>query len=58
MVACINFPGSWHDSGVCVSFTQSVDMLLGIYAVCVDQELPRSGDLYDKFVNHANFQEN
>jgi hypothetical protein len=48
--ACINFPGSWHDSQVSVSLIDKVITSIGDYAFCVDQGFPRSGELYDKFV--------
>ena len=48
--ACLNFPGSWHDSTVCSALIDHVIQNIGTYALCVDQGFPRSGDLFDKFV--------
>ena len=48
--AAINFPGSWHDSAVALQFIRLVISKIGMYALCVDQGFPRSGDLYDRFV--------
>jgi hypothetical protein len=48
--ACINFPGSWHDSQVATSLIAKVVDNLGNYKICVDQGFPRSGDLLNKFV--------
>ena len=50
LYACLNFPGSWHDSQVAASFIEKVRRDIGVYAFCVDQGFPRSGDLYDKLV--------
>jgi len=47
--ACINFPGSWHDSQVSLSLIAVVENI-GAFKICVDQGFPRSGDLLDKFV--------
>lgn len=48
--ACINFPGSWHDSSVSYSLIQRVIDEVNGFALCVDQGFPRKGLLYDKFV--------
>ena len=48
--ACLNYPGSWHDSQVCAPLIDIVVREIGQYAFCVDQGFPRSGDLFDKFV--------
>jgi hypothetical protein len=48
--ACINFPGSWHDSQVASNFIRQVVNNIGDYKICVDQGFPRSGDLLNKFV--------
>jgi DDE superfamily endonuclease len=48
--ACINYPGSFHDSQVAVGLIRCVLEHLGRYKICVDQGFPRSGDLFDKFV--------
>jgi hypothetical protein len=48
--ACINFPGSWHDSQVSLSLIAKVVENIGAFKICVDQGFPRSGDLLDKFV--------
>lgn len=48
--ACINYPGSWHDSQVCSSLKRIVIERIGEFALCVDQGFPRSGDLEGKFV--------
>jgi hypothetical protein len=48
--ACINFPGSWHDSSVCESLIEIVLEKIGVYAFCVDQGFTRNGELYGKFV--------
>jgi hypothetical protein len=45
--ACINYPGSCHDSQVAVSLFKIVLERIGNY---VDQGFPRQGDLYDKLV--------
>lgn len=48
--ACINYPGSWHDSQVSASLIDVVIRKIGNYSFCVDQGFPRSGELFDKFV--------
>jgi hypothetical protein len=48
--ACINYPGSWHDSQVAHSLIAKVVQNIGEYKLCVDQGFPRSGDLFNKFV--------
>jgi len=48
--ACINFPGSWHDSQVILSLIAKVVENVGAFKIYVDQGFPRSGDLLDKFV--------
>ena len=48
--ACINNPGSWHDSQVCRPLVDKVIKSIGEYAFCVDQGFPRSGELYDRFI--------
>jgi hypothetical protein len=48
--ACINFPGSWHDSQVATSLIAKVIENIGEYKICVDQGFPRTGDLLNKFV--------
>jgi len=48
--ACLNSPGSWHDSQVCASLIAKVLRSIGVYKICVDQGFPRSGELYDKLV--------
>ena len=48
--ACINFPGSWHDSMVCQSLVDVVMRKIDVYALCVDQGFPMTGDLMDSFV--------
>jgi hypothetical protein len=48
--ACINYPGSWHDSQVAASLIDVVIRKCIDYAMCVDQGFPRSGMLLDKFV--------
>jgi hypothetical protein len=48
--ACINFPGSWHDSRVCTDLIEAVLENIGIHAICVDQGFPRGGELLGVFV--------
>lgn len=48
--ACLNFPGSWHDTSVSQDLVAMCLKKLGRYAMCVDQGFPRNGDLYDVFV--------
>ena len=48
--ACINYPGSFHDSQVSAGLIRCVLEYIGRYKICVDQGFPRSGDLFDKFV--------
>ena len=45
-----NYPGSWHDSTVAQDLINLVISKIGIYAMCVDQGFPRSGDLHGRFV--------
>jgi DDE superfamily endonuclease len=48
--AADNYPGSWHDSTVAQDLINIVVSKIGVYALCVDQGFPRSGDLHDRFV--------
>ena len=48
--AAINYPGSWHDRQVCSKLIALTISSIGSYQLCVDQEFPRNGDLFDKFV--------
>ena len=48
--ACLNFPGSWHDSQVSLSLIAKAVENIGDYKICVDQGFPRSGDLLNKFM--------
>jgi hypothetical protein len=48
--AGFNYPGSWHDSSVCLGLINLVIDTIGMYSFCVDQGFPRSGALFDKFV--------
>jgi hypothetical protein len=48
--ACINAPGSWHDSQVALPLIDKVIRDIGVYALCVDGGFPMKDDLYDKFV--------
>lgn len=48
--ACVNFPGSWHDSSVCWSLCEVVVDRANGHAFCVDKGFPRGGDMNDKFV--------
>jgi len=48
--ACINYPGSWHDSQVSQHFISHFLAHSLDYKMCVDQGFPRCGDLVDKFV--------
>jgi hypothetical protein len=51
LFACINCPGSWHDSIVAAPLIAlCITKLLDDFKICVDQGFPRSGDLRDKFV--------
>ena len=43
--ACINNPGSWHDSQVCRPLIATVLEKIGQYAFCVDQRFPRDNEL-------------
>ncbi len=58
--ACLNcpVPGSWHDAQVCYSLTKKVIDEIGDYCMCVAQGFPRSGELYDKFVDHKETRRN
>ena len=48
--ACINFPGSRHDSQVATSLIAKVIENIGENKICVDQGFPQTGDLLNKFV--------
>lgn len=48
--ACINYPGSWHDSMVSQKLTTHVAQNIGCYALCVDQGFKRSGEMFAKYV--------
>jgi hypothetical protein len=48
MFACINAPGSWHDSQVCMELMNTVLETIGTYALCVDQGFKRSGVMHDQ----------
>lgn len=48
--ACINFPGSWHDTTVADDIIEWAIRNLGEYKICVDQGFPRGGKLLGKFV--------
>jgi hypothetical protein len=48
--ACVNYPGSWHDSQVSQNLIAKVVADIGDFKICVDQGFPRSGDLLNKFV--------
>jgi hypothetical protein len=48
--ACINFPGSWHDTTVASDLIDITVRKIGDYAFCVDSGFPRSNEVYDKFV--------
>jgi hypothetical protein len=48
--ACINYPGSFHDSVVANDLIDVTIRKTGGYAFCVDSGFPRSNELYDKFV--------
>lgn len=50
IAACINYPGSCHDTQVAEKFIDIVVDTVGPYKICVDQGFPRSGRLFDKFV--------
>jgi hypothetical protein len=50
IMACINYPGSWHDSQVAAKLISKVIRAIGNYCLCVDQGFPRSGDCFGKFV--------
>lgn len=50
MFACINFPGSWHDTHVASSLIEIVIERIGEYALCVDQGFPRRGAVEGKLV--------
>ena len=50
MYSAYNYPGSWHDSTVAQDLVNIVISRIGIYALCVDQGFPRSGDLHGRFV--------
>ena len=49
MYSAYNYPGSWHDSTVAQDLVNIVISRIGIYALCVDQRFPRSGDLHGRF---------
>jgi hypothetical protein len=48
--ACLNFPGSWHDTHVAAGLIDTVVNKLGNFAMCVDQGFPRKGEVAGKFV--------
>jgi hypothetical protein len=48
--ACINFPGSWHDSSVVAELVASLKERLNGRKMCVDQGFPRSGLDFDVLV--------
>ena len=48
--ACINYPGSWHDSSVSQSLIEMVIKFIGNFKLCIDQGFPRSGKLFNKFI--------
>jgi hypothetical protein len=48
--ACINAPGSWHDSQVALPLIDKVIRCIGVYALCVDGGFPMKDQLFDKFV--------
>ena len=48
--ACINCPGSWHDTAVLALLIRKAMRSLDPYSLCVDKGFPRSGDLFDRFV--------
>ena len=50
MFSAFNYPGSWHDSTVAQQLINVVIKRIGVYAMCVDQGFPRSGDLHGRFV--------
>jgi hypothetical protein len=50
IAACLNSPGSWHDSHVCYPLTEHVAENIGDYCFCVDQGFSRSGIMKGKFV--------
>lgn len=50
MYCAYNYPGSWHDSTVAQDLINIVVEKIGVYALCVDQGFPRSGDLHGRFV--------
>ena len=39
----INFPGSWHDGSIMANALPYIHMMIGIYKMCINQGLPRSG---------------
>jgi hypothetical protein len=47
--ACINFPGSFHDSVVANDLIDITVRKIGGYAFCVDSGFPRTNELYEKF---------
>jgi len=48
--ACLNYPGSWHDSQVAAHLFDEVVKSIGDYALCVDSGFPRRGDVEGKLV--------
>lgn len=52
--ACINYPGSWHDTSVCSDLINLCVRKIGDYCFCVDQGFPPSGALHGKFVGPIN----
>lgn len=51
LYACINFPGSWHDSQVVNPMVAAIKQYGPLYQYCVAQGFPRGGDLFDIFIN-------
>ncbi len=48
--ACLNYPGSWHDSRVAWHFMEVVKEKIGEYAFVVDQGFTRQKDMEGKFL--------
>mgnify|MGYP001105559182 CR=1 FL=1 len=42
----INYPGSWADGAVTITFSPFIRRRIGEYKIVVDQGFPRSGDAY------------
>lgn len=49
-VACLNFPGSWHDSAVVMEMIAKLKHKLRGRKICVDQGFPRTGLAFDVLV--------